>query len=650
MTEATIYRSGSDIRESLRRIDPQAISVWLLAFGLVVYLSLKGGGYDAVIRNQTGIAVWWIVLAGVGVGVLPRRRPGRLALTALGLLAAYAVWTGLSLAWSESPERSSDDLGRIATYLGIFALALSVRDSKGARRLVAALGSAVAVVALVGLASRLHPAWFPDASETARFLPGARSRLAYPLNFWNGLAALVAIGLPLVLHLATASRSIAARAVAAGALPALALTIFFTFSRGGTIAAIAGLALFVALTSDRAPKLLTALIAATGSAILIVAATQRDALENGLLNEAARHQGNELLAMTIVVCAGVALLQAGLSLALRHERAPRLPALGPREVRIILGGVLVAAVIAAVAVDLPGRASNAWGEFKSPDSPGGGAGRLESFQGNGRYQYWEAALDESRSETLAGTGSGTFEFWWSRNGSIGGFVRDAHSLYLETLGELGVIGFLLVVGFLGVVLAGGAIRALDAVPQRRAQMAAALGGCLAFCVAAAFDWVWELAAIPIAFLLLASVLLTAGDRRGDGPGLATPWRVGAAIVAIAAIVAVAVPLSSTMLLRESQAEARTGDLTAALEAAHTGRDARPFAASPRLQEALVLELGGHLGGAAAAAREATEREETNWRNWLVLSRIEAERGRAAAAVGAYRRARALNPHSALFVQ
>jgi cytochrome c-type biogenesis protein CcmH/NrfG len=74
----------------------------------------------------------------------------------------------------------------------------------------------------------------------------------------------------------------------------------------------------------------------------------------------------------------------------------------------------------------------------------------------------------------------------------------------------------------------------------------------------------------------------------------------------------------------------------------------PGSAAPRLQQALVLEEAGDLARAAAAARAATERESTNWRNWLVLSRIEAERGRAAASLRAFRRSESLNPNFSLF--
>ena len=69
----------------------------------------------------------------------------------------------------------------------------------------------------------------------------------------------------------------------------------------------------------------------------------------------------------------------------------------------------------------------------------------------------------------------------------------------------------------------------------------------------------------------------------------------------------------------------------------TGRtaiEAEPWAATPLLQRALVLEAAGRLGGAAADARAAADREPRNWRTWLTLARIEALRGRAGAALSA----------------
>jgi Flp pilus assembly protein TadD len=109
-----------------------------------------------------------------------------------------------------------------------------------------------------------------------------------------------------------------------------------------------------------------------------------------------------------------------------------------------------------------------------------------------------------------------------------------------------------------------------------------------------------------------------------------------------------VPLAATSFVRQSQEEASEGDVAAALSDARSAQNVEPFAATPHLQEALVLEEAGALTPAAVAARAATERESTNWRTWVVLSRIEARRGRAAPAVAAYRKARSLNPRSELF--
>jgi O-Antigen ligase len=633
-----------------RRIGWNAVSTWLLGFGLVAYLGLEGGGYDPLVHDRVGIAVWWILLLTLLVGALPRRRLGALAWCALGLLAAFVLWTALSLGWTESTERTAADLARVAGYLGVFALALFARGPRGGHRMVAAVGAGIAFVAIVALLSRLHPVWFPEARQTGSFLSGANERLSYPLNYWNGLAALIAIGLPLLLQAATCAKPVLLRALAAAALPAMALVSFLTLSRGGAAAAILALAVFVALSPDRLPKLLALLVAGAGGAVLIAAATQRDALQHGLLDAAAQRQGDEMLAMTIVVCAGVGLVQAGISLALSRGMRPRWTLASRRRSRAFALAGLLALLVAAAAFDAPGRASHAWSDFKQTGGTGTGTKRLASVAGEGRYQLWRSAVKEDRTKPLTGTGSGTFEFWWARNGDIRSVVRDTHSLYMQTLGELGIAGLALLAAFLLAILLGGARATLRAGRRGRPQLAAALAGCAAFCLSAGFDWIWQIPVLPVAFLLLASVLAGAGagSRRDGDRGLRPVLRVALALPAVAALVAIAIPLASTAALRQSQADARAGDLAAALRAAKTAQNAQPGAATPRLQQALLLEARGALAPAAAAAAAATAREPTDWRTWLVLSRIESERGRARAALRDYRRARSLNPRSPLF--
>lgn len=628
-----------------------AAAIWSFCFVLVVYLGLEGGGYDALVHDQVGIAVLWGVLALVLAGALPRARPTPLAWTALGLLATLTLWTALSLVWTESTERTAADVARLAGYLGVFALALFASGPRALRQIVGAVGAGAAVVALAGLLSRLHPAWFPDATQTAALLSTGEERLSYPIDYWNGMAAMVAIGLPGLFAAATEARSLVLRALAAAALPALGLTAFFTFSRAGIAAALIAVAVFYAFAPNRLPKLLTLLVAAAGTAILVLAATQRQALEDGLLGETARQQGDEVLLITVLVCALAGLAQLALALAARRGLRPGWTHV-PRSGAVAVSAVAVLALlVGAAALDAPGRTSDAWDEFKQgEEGPGKGAGRLGSAAGESRYEFWKVAVEQNADAPLIGTGSGTFEFWWTRNSDGSGTVRDAHSLYLQVLGELGIVGLLLLVALLALLLVFGARRTLRAPPAERTLLAAALAGLLAFCVAAAFDWLWQIPVLVVATLLLGAALLAPGeraDREGRTP-FPPPLRLGIPALALLAIVAIAIPLAMASQLRQSEADARAGDFDAALDAARSAQNVEPGAMSPRLQQALLFETLGDLDQAAAAAHAATEREPANWRTWLVLSRIEAQRGRAAAAVADYRRARALNPLSELF--
>lgn len=57
------------------RADLPAAGAWLLAFAPVLYLGVRGGGYDAVVRGEIGIAVWWLLAAGALAGVLRSSGP-----------------------------------------------------------------------------------------------------------------------------------------------------------------------------------------------------------------------------------------------------------------------------------------------------------------------------------------------------------------------------------------------------------------------------------------------------------------------------------------------------------------------------------------------------------------------------------------------
>lgn len=633
------------------QFDWSALWPWMLGFGLTVYLGLEGGGFDPLVHDQVGIAAWWVLLFAVGVAALPRLRLGTLGWCALALLAGLVIWTGLSLTWTESTEKTAADLARVATYLGAFALALFSRDERSARRMVSAVAAGVAVLGVIALLSRLHPAWFPSAGQTAQFLTSGEERLSYPLNYWNGLAALIALGLPLLLQLASDAMTVVVRAVSAAAMPALILAIYFTLSRGGIGAAIVALAVYLAFASDRIPKAITLLLTGAGGGLLIVLARQRGDLVHGHMNATAHSQGNEMIFITFAVCLVVGLVQAGLQLTGTRNKRPGWSVVSRRQASIATAAVAAVILIGLLAINAPHRLSTAWSDFKRPESGAvEGTERLGSVAGESRYQFWSSAVREFKHSPLTGTGSGTFQVWWTRDGDIAETVVDTHSLYLQTLGELGVVGFALMAAFILVSLIGGARAVVRARGDRRSLLAAALAGSTALWVTSLFDWMWKLPVIPIATLMLIAVLLsaeTAPERRRE---LRPPlWlRAGTVVAAFIALVAIAIPLASTDLLRKSQDAARAGEIASALTDARTAQNVMPGAAGPRLQQALLLEGERHYAEAAVAAEGATDREPSEWRNWLVLSRIEAERGNADAAVVDYEKARSLSPRNPIF--
>jgi hypothetical protein len=633
-------------------------ATWLLAALLVVYLALKNGGYDPIPRDQVGVLAWWLLLLGIASQALPLPGRTRAGVVALGLLFGFALWTGLSMDWTQSEERTATELARVVTYLGVFALGVSLatRRRAGARQVLGGVTFGLGLVAALAVLSRLHMAWFP-ANELGKVLPGIEieRRLAYPLNYSSAMGALAGMTLPLLLAATASARTIAVQALAAAAIPLAGLTLYLSTSGTGAAVAIVAMATFLALSPDRLPKLLTLAAGAGGAALLALAIHSRDALARGLPTAAAEQQGTEVIWIALAVCAGVALVQIGLAFAIRGLGRPGLLTIGRPQALVATAAVLVVAIPLALAAGAPHEASYRWDVFKSrggdtsagPSAPSS----ILSFHGSGRYQFWESAVEASETEPWKGIGPGTFEFWWGRHASYNGYVRTAHSLYLENLAELGIPGLLLVGGFVFAVLGIGAGRALRAPPEERLLLAAATAGAAGFAMAAALDWVWQLGALAAAFMLLAAVAVsgyslpdpTRRRRRTRRKAQNRLMRAGAVAACVAALLVIWFPLRGATALRQSQVDAGHGDLSAALRQARDAADAQSYAASPLLQEALILERRGKLRPAAAAAAEATRKEGAEWSTWFILARIEAERGRIGPALRAYERAHRVNP-------
>jgi hypothetical protein len=640
MTARTL--AAERARPLTARIDGGALGAWTLGFAVVGYLALKGGGFDVVVRSQAGIGIWWVVLIGAAVGVLPQARTSRTGVAAIGLLTAFAAFSALSALWSESPERAISETARIVTVLGVLVLAVATVRAAHVRPLVNGVFAAIAGVGVLACLSRLHPAWFGEP-ETAQFLAGAQSRLSYGLNYWNALGAFMAIGLPLGLAVSMSARTMAARALSLAALPVLALTCLFTISRGGVLAAAVGIVATVLLTPQRGRLLAKLALAAAGTAILVKGALQRDALRDGLGTALARDQGDELLVVALVVAAGIALVHVGVSLARAGGLLPESRPMRAGHARIAWGLVVLAAAGGATAFVASGELSATWDEFKTRSVKESGYARLGSVSGQGRYNFWVSSVDAFKEAPVAGLGAGSFENWWERNAKHRETIRNAHSLYAEALAELGLIGTLMIGGFILLVIGAGIRGVRRSTGPPAALLAGATASCVAFAFVAGVDWHWQVTVLPACFVLLAAaVLAPTGQVRPAGRS--SQLVLGA--LGVVALVALAVPLASTTQLRASQSAAAANELDPALERAGTAGRVQPYATSPQLQRALVLELRGDLDGAVAAARAAQRKEPTNWRPPFVLARLHMAQGDSAAAVSAFKRAKSLNKTAA----
>ncbi len=639
--------------------DRADLAAWAVPVVLIVYLALSSGGYDPLARDEVGVAVWWLVLIGTALNVLPVAGGSRAGRLMLVLAIGFAAWTALAMIWTESEERTAIELARVSTYLAVFTLALAAQGAGRWRHVLNGVTAGLVLVCGLAVLSRMEPSWFPK-QIAGRYLTGIHieSRLAYPIDYPSGLGTFAAIGLPLVLAGTASARSIAGRALSGAAIPLVALTLWLSTSSLSVLVAGVGLAAFFLLAPDRLPKLASAAVAAGGSAILFAAVQQRHALDQGLHTPAAQDQGHALLAITLGVCAGVGLVQAAISYWARNAQRPGWLRISRRHAVIATLSVVAVGISIGVAAGAPGKLQGRWEDLKSrgagvdPAQASRGSQILD-FSGSGRYDFWSAAVDANATSPALGIGPGTFEFWWARNGSYVGYVRDAHSLYLETLGELGIVGFALIVALSGGILVIGARRALRAPPELRLGIAAATAGCAAFMAGALVDWMWELGVIPVVFFALAAIACAGGapapqslpGRQPRDPRWRRPGWIAICVLSVAGLTAIAQPLWGAVQLQQSYdaaAERRLGD---ALDDARAAASAQPYAATPLIQEATLLGRLGEQRAAVNAARGATEREPTDWRTWLALYRTESALGERGKATAARRRAEGLSAHA-----
>ncbi len=479
----------------MRRAALSAARLLLLAGPTV--LAFFAGGYFAGPRAWAGLLVWLLVIIGtaLGTGGFPRNRG---AVLALGGLAAFAALSLLSMLWAPVVS-DAYHAGQIAVlYLGtLCASVLLLGGDEPARLVEPALLAGAAIVIGYGLSERFLPGLLQFSKSVS-----AQGRLEQPLTYWNAMGELAAVGVVLAARVAgDATRRPWLRVGGAALAAPLGMGLYISFSRGALFACAAGLLTLVCVAPRREQLAAILLVILTGVLGAVVAAPFGGV--TGLTGSlSSREQGGAIsLVLLVLVMAGAAVAQHQL---LGRVKAGELRL--PRRAPAIAAAAVCAGLAAAIL--LGAKESSA-----ADQSLGGGSSRLITLQSN-RYDYWRVALRAFGTEPITGVGAGNWNIYWLRWRKRSEFAQDAHSLPLQTLAELGLLGAGALIIFLaGVTLAGRTALRLSS------GAAGPIAGFVAYIAHAPLDWDWEMPAVTLLAMILAGSLLAQASARRTSDGL-----------------------------------------------------------------------------------------------------------------------------------
>ena len=615
----------------------------LSAAGALLFVALFfGDGISSGRLFWIGAFAVLAVVAGLLVAPVPVPRAAGLA--SLVLLAALAGWVGLTIAWSIAPDQSWAAFDRLVTY-GAFALLgmLAARVSRPARTIAAGLAALLALVLLWALAGKVVPALFPGGARVAR--------LRNPIDYWNSLALVGAIAVPLALWLASARRhDWRVRAAGTLLLYLAELVVVLTYSRAGIAVAAVAAAGWLGLTSGRLESLVALLVATPVAVIVAAWAFSRPAITDDLQPYASRVGDGAwfgvFLALGAALVAAVACALAQVEVSAERRRVYT------RRAGVVLA--LMAAVGLAAVLTLKG--GEILDEFRgSNQQVSQSATRFTEFSSSNRWTWWQEAWALFEDAPAGGKGAATFEIARRgiRQGSI--VTTEPHDLPLQFLAETGVVGFLLLLGFAGAtaIAVRSTLRAVEA--RERAAAAALAVGLGAYGLHVLVDIHWEFVAVSAPAFFSLGVLVGLGPRRqARRPFVAA----AAGVVAVAILYSLASPYASSRLVDSTYDEVAGGRIRQAVSDGRTARWLNPLSVDP-LQalgdaEAERANLAATRGDARATRaaevaalrhyREAVSLQPENSSTWYALGSFEYFTGRYRAALHDLDRAYGLDPY------
>jgi O-Antigen ligase len=599
----------------------------VLVFGAVVSLGAADGGYFPTSWGWSALLFSWSAL----VVLLVRRRiaVSRFEVAYVGALVGLLGWTALSLLWTSTTTQTMYEVERTLSYVA-FAAVLALLVGRDQVRIVLG-GVLIAVTALstYGLATRLLPGGLTPYDAITTY------RLSEPLGYWNALGALSSFGCILALAFAAKPRSAIVRGLAASSLVVLLPTLYFTFGRGGWLALFLGLAVLVATDPERLQFTTNALAIAPWPLLALWRSFESKGLTTDFSPLSRASSDGEKLAATLALLA----VGAFVVTAVYASLATRV-AVGPAVRRLWAVTLVVVALVSAVAAvtafggpsELTNRALDSIRK-PSPNVRGDQTQRLFSLSANGRLETWAATLEEARAHPILGSGAGTFEVWWLERRTRPLDVKDAHSLHLEMLAELGIPGFLLLLLATGVPLAAAART------REHPHVPVAVAAFVAFVGHAALDWDWEMPAVTLCGLTFAGCLLVAGRSKS------TPVVLGASARALGVLALLIVSgfafvaMTGNRALGQAERASDRADPVTVTRHAHTAASWTPWSSEPlRLEADAALEQG-LFARARRLYAKAIAKDPKNWELWLNLALASNGAGRTHALA----RATKLNP-------
>ena len=634
---------------------------------LVLYAAFEHGAIDQAAETRIEVAIAAVAALAAGAwlwtGTLRLSAP-RLALAGIGLLSASAVWSGITLIWSVSPDHTWTELNLTIAYVIVLCLGVAVGASlvRSVELVCKGLVFASFVVTVYALGQKLLPGLHVDGIFNLN-RTGSLPRLQLPLGYWNALALFISFGVPGALALAVDQRrSVRARLVALGAAGLMLLAIGLTYSRGGVLALAIGLAVAVSLSRARLRWLMWLAVAviATLPPLLF-------GLIDHPLTTAGASLGTRDLAgaeLGLILGASVIALWFGgrhlIELEARTKLAPHQVRLVARGLMAVAGAAVVIGVLALAVSSrgLTGTVTHAWHSFTTArEASVTNPNRLLSADSANRWVWWREAASAFGDRPIGGWGAGSFgvvHLLYRRNGLS---VQQPQSVPLQFLAETGIVGALLAVGAFALLFAV-AVRAARRSPGGRDRlMASALvGAVVIYAIHALYDWDWDIPAVTLPVLVILGVLAGAVGRErvrrdqidAPGPGLRMFAIAAATLCLCAFALSAALPTLASSEVNSAlvaAASSSSKSLDHAQSSAALASKVDPLSdAGLKLEATIALRRGQPLQ-ARSYLLDAIDRQPTDAGAWHNLVFVELTLGHVHAAIDAARRVLALDPMS-----